>query len=169
MNKYDEAVAALTPPEPFDARVFLADDTCSQDVCDFVLSLALAFDDFRDVILGQQVILDAVPEGAEPTKERGSAGGISAHLFRVLTALVHELLVLIDANRKVLHDPFFVRVVKKLHPEAARAWKTLTSTEKGAKSKDPLARLVYFARNKVAFHYDQKALASAYRLSLIHI
>src|SRR5687767_3937881 len=58
MNKYDEAVAALAPPEPFDARVFLADEACSQDVCDFVLGLALAFDDFRDVILGQQVVLD---------------------------------------------------------------------------------------------------------------
>jgi hypothetical protein len=57
------------------------------------------------------------------------------------------------------------RIVKKIHPEARKAWKALASIQKGSKSTDPLARYVYWARNKVAFHYDPTAIRHGFELA----
>ena len=167
MNKYNESVKALALPQTFDERVFVADASCPQALCDFILSLALMFNDFKDIVLGHQLVQTVLPESRDPSRELGQAGGISEHLFRMLMAVIHELLVLLDKSRNAMTHPVFQRVVKKLHPEARHAWKTLSSLQVGPNSKSPVAQLVFFARNKVAFHYDVKALAAGYRASFL--
>ena len=163
-NKYDEALKALAPPEEFDPRVFQGDETCSQSLCNFELSLALFFNDFKDIVLGYQLVLRQFPKDTDrASKDLGHADGMSEHLYRLLMGIIHELLELIDDDRRLLDHPYLLRVVKKLHPDAKKAWRTLTSVEVGPKSKDPVARLVHFARNKVAFHYDAKAIANGFR------
>ncbi len=162
-NKYDEALSALSSPEPFDPRVFDGDDRCPQKLCNFILGMALFFNDFKDVVLGYQLVLRKIPEDRGPSKELGQAGGMSEHLYRLLMGIIHELLELIEKNRPVLGQTYFQRVVKRLHPHAKQAWKTLTNVQVGPKSKDPVAKLVHFARNKVAFHYDANAIAAGFR------
>jgi hypothetical protein len=165
MTRYEEHVDELADPEKVDAAAFKADNKVSQELCDFVLALAVVYNDLRDLLLAWVLLGDIFPEKKEPTARRGQAAGLATHLFRALTGLIHELLVLIESNAAARRDPEFAEVVRKVHPKARKAWQAIVTIPKGSKSADPLGRFVYWARNQVAFHYDAPAIARGYELA----
>jgi hypothetical protein len=104
---------------------------------------------------------------ADPDQEtpyRGEYAAIKAHLIRINASLVHELANLIeDSNPLVLADPFFVAVVSSLDRGARQSWQVLVDVATGGGGTEPLARALFFLRNKVAFHYDPKGVAQGFR------
>jgi hypothetical protein len=166
-NKYEDALTALKPIEVVDAHVFREDGWCPQSVCDLVLALALAFNDFKDIVLSQQFIQMILPASAEPSKELGQAGGLSEHLFRLILALIQELVELIARSKSAVEHPVFLKVIRALHPEARAGWKALTALNGGPKSVNSVARLAHSGRNKVASHYDAKAISAGYRAAFV--
>jgi hypothetical protein len=165
MSAYDEHVSNLAAPERLAVEIFQPDEYVSAQLCDFVLSLAVVYNDLRDLLLAFMLIGDLSTGDNKPTAVNGQAGGLSVHLFRTLTGLIHEMLVLVQTSTTPRSDPAFSLIVKKLHPKARKAWQALSLIKGGSKSDDPLARYVYWARNQVAAHYDPAALRRGYDLA----
>jgi hypothetical protein len=165
---FEERLAQLAPLETFDPKAFRGDSSVPQELCDFVLALALVYNDFRDVVVAQGLLNAALPnDTSTPTPRLGELGGIHAHLNRLMAALVHELAKLIERSDHLLSHPFFESLVKKLPRAAREAWSSVVDATKKNTATDSLSRLVLFARHKVAFHYDAEEIGRGYRRAFI--
>ena len=90
---YKEQIDHLSPLENFDPDAFIGDGKFPQELCDFVLALALAYNDFRDIVSAQRMVLKVAPANlSTPTPQLGNYGGLIAHLVRLSAGFVHELL-----------------------------------------------------------------------------
>lgn len=133
MSAYDEHVAHLSEPEAFDASLFQPDSRYSAPLCDFVLSLAVAYNDLRDLLLGWILMAEIATDDNRPTRQAGQAGGLAAHLLKTTTGFIHELLVLVDASREARADPMFANIVRKIHRDSRKAWEAIVTIQKGSK------------------------------------
>lgn len=168
MKTYSQTISDLGDLEVFDPKAFVADKRCPAHVCDFVLGLAVAFDDFKDLMSAQQMLQCVAPVEGPPTPARGTFGGLHAHLFRSLITVVNALAELIAKNEKAMIDPIFVRVVKQLHPDIRPMWSSVVAAAKATGPKgDRFGRLIYFARNTVVSHYDPKSLSKGYQQAFL--
>jgi len=159
-------VSRLAPLETFDSNAFVGDATFPQSVCDFVLAMALVYNDFRDVIVARSLLQSITPEGNPLTTERGEVAGRAEHLDRLLAGIVHELTELIRNNISVIESPELLRVIGETPRGIRSVWsEVVTVGRAGGRGlgSDPLSRLIFFARNKVAYHYDPKIVARGYR------
>jgi len=164
MRTYDQSVSELGPAETFDPQAFVGDDSVPQHVCDFVLALAVVFNDFKDLMLAQQLLQTATPDDGPPTPARGLYGGLHVHLFRMLAGLVNELSELITHNAKATQDPSFTQLLRKMPKQARSMWQRVNDAAYATGPKgDRFGRLVFFARNTIAFHYDTKMFARGYK------
>jgi hypothetical protein len=152
----------LAPLETFDPAAFRGGDDVPQAVCNFVLALALIYNDCKDAIYAHVVLAGLKPAGPRRTRLLGAVAGAQLHAFRAIAGLLHELFELIRANDDVLRHPFFVSLVQRLHPVSREAWASLVNVAQGATPTDPLGKKLLRLRNKVFFHYDAKALATGY-------
>lgn len=166
MTTYAEHLKKLVPLEAFEAQAFQPDDGYPQPLCDFVLSLALAFNDVRDLLITHEMLNAVWPEDdTTHTPELGEFNGLTQHMFRLELGTLHEILKLIEHNKSVLSHPSFVALVKKMGPKARNAWSALAAValDAPAGGQGDLTRFLVFARNKVAFHYDRKEIARGFR------
>jgi hypothetical protein len=150
--------------ESFDPSAFTGTTEVPQDVCNFVLTLALIRNDYKNTVLGH-ALLDPVqpPEPARETPDRGEYAALKAHLIRLNASLIHELCKLIESSPGVLAHPFFQSVVAGLDRRARDSWKSLVDVASGEGGTEPLAKALLLLRNKVAFHYDPKEVARGFR------
>lgn len=158
----------LAPLETFDVKAFVADHRTPQHVCDFILSLAVAFNDLRDLITAQQAIQATRPRDIRISPELGEYYGLHAHWIRMMIGLLKALAEVISENERAMNDPFFEKLVKSLSKTYREAWRNtvnaaLATTAKG----DRFGRMLFFARNKVAFHYDPKEIFRGYQLKFV--
>lgn len=166
MADHQTVVSRLAPLETFDSNAFVGDATFPQSVCDFVLAMALVYNDFRDVIVATSLLQTITPEGNPLTTERGEVAGRAVHLDRLLAGIVHELTELIRNNISVIESPELLRVVERTPKGIRSVWSevvTVARVGEGGPGSDPLSRLIFFARNKVAYHYDPKIVARGYK------
>src|SRR3989442_6276163 len=120
-------VSRLAPLETFDSHAFVGDATFDQPVCDFVLAIALVYNDFRDVMVANSLLQAVTPQGNTPTTELGQVGGLAAHLDRLLAGIVHELSELIRNNMAVIESRGLLRVVKKTPKGIRPVWEELVA------------------------------------------
>src|SRR5207253_5311198 len=101
------------------------DSTYSQHLCDFILSLSLAFNDVRDLLVAHDILNVVWPKDeTKPTCELGEFTGLTQHMFRLHLGTLHEVLRLVEDNKSVMADAAFVATVKKMKAEARNAWAT---------------------------------------------
>jgi hypothetical protein len=163
---YKEIVAGLGPLETFEARAFVKDVQCPQKVCDLVLGLALIHTDLRDVVLAQTLLDNVSPrDQVTPTVELGHFNGLAGHLVRLQAGILHELLEVVKDHGSAIRTSPFPSLVAQLTVDGRAAWDAIIAAARGKRVTDPLGRLLFFARNKVAFHYDLKALHQGYARS----
>lgn len=163
---YREAESQLAPLESFDAAAFLAGGDAPQDLCDFVLALALVYNDYRDVLLAHVLLMGVEPQDTvAATPPRALANGLRTTLFRVQAGVVHELFNVINESAHVMEEPLFDRVIRTMSKEGREAWRSLLDAAAGRGGNDPLARALLLVRNKVAFHYDARQLGAGYELA----
>lgn len=168
MPPYSKEVEKLAPLETFDPQVFQGDSKFPQSVCDIVLSLALVYNDLRDIFLGQVLLASVKPDSlAAITPERGQFSGLGLHLARLQAGLVRELTELIQDNQDVIASAPFQRLVSKLDKKAKASWKALVDASANKPAGSPLTMLLLLARNKVAFHYDRKVIGKGYALRFL--
>jgi len=141
--------------ESFDPQAFVPDELASKDVCSFVLTLAVIFNDSKDIGFGVELLDEARPNGASNhSRIWGNFCALEQHLYRSFFGLLHELFQLMQTNQGVLEDKFFVSIISKMSKETRENWKQLVEVTQGATPKTPLGHSLLLARNKVAFHYD---------------
>lgn len=153
----------LAKLESFNAAAFRGDDTVPQHVCSFVLTLALAFNDLRDIFHVHILLVADKPKGTfKVNRHWGGYNGAWYHSVRLMTALVHELLNLVHIHHASLEHPFFKAVLKQLRPEDRRQWDSLVRVAQGKQADTPLGRFALLVRNKLSFHYDPKSIFAGY-------
>jgi hypothetical protein len=160
---FREECELLAPLESFDPAAFRGDDRVPQDVCNFVLTLALAYNDCKDAIYAHIVLAESKP--AEPprrTKLWGALGGAQFHAFRAVASVIHEVCERIRTDDGVLRDEFFRSVVRNLPAPSREAWEALVDVALQATPKDGLGKQLHRLRNKLTFHYDPEALFIGY-------
>jgi len=161
---YADQTDALESLEAFDAAAFHA-GKAPQEVCNFILSLALVYNDLRDVVLAQVLIQDVAPTDPHLKSTRlGQAAGLGVHLLRVQAGIVHELLQLIKDQSKAVDQLAFQQLLRLLTPAGREAWVALEAAANDRWQDNSLSRALFFARNKVGYHYDPKELARGYAL-----
>lgn len=163
-RSYQAELAKLADLATFDARAFVADDKADQDCCDFVLALAVAFNDIKDLLLADHLLLGEVPNNQQtPSRELGAFAGLHFHFFRMFLGVLHELLYLIKTEAAVLDKPLIRDVLKRLPKTARMPWDKLVASSVADASDDPDIGFLVKARNTVAYHYGRRAIGQGYR------
>lgn len=168
VGRYEELIEQLAHPITFSADVFVGDGRVPQDVCDFILTLALVFNDFKDIMFASQLMQDVNPGDGPPTAARGQYGGLHVHRMRLLAGILNELAKVVEKRKNVVASPVFAAVLKKVPSSARAMWDNVVAASLATgPTGDRFGRLVYFARHKVTFHYDTKEIAKGYRLRFL--
>lgn len=71
-HSFDNECSVLATLETFDPAVFLGDGRVPQSLCDFVLALALIFNDLRDLSYANVLVRDYRPTGRVKTLANGA-------------------------------------------------------------------------------------------------
>lgn len=162
---FDAKVQDLGPLETFDPSAFLADEDTPQDLCDFVLALALAYNDLRDIFLARILLAEVAPTDSKtPTPHAALSNGLGIALLRAQAGTLHELLKLVAEKQSQLSHPIFVKTLGKLHKVGRSAWNAVVTAANNKPAHDPMTKALLFCRNKVAFHYDPKEIRRGYLL-----
>jgi hypothetical protein len=163
MATYQADVARLSELETFDPRAFVGGPDWPQALCDFVLALALVYNDLKDIIVAERMLSSVRPKDFEtPTPELGQFVGLRSHLFRNLAGLLHEFTSLVQRSEALVKLPKFEALVKNLPAAAREAWFSVLAAAAEKPSSNPIAMLLVRARNKVAFHYDAEEIRRGY-------
>lgn len=163
MKTFREECSELAPLETFDPVAFRANAEVPQGLCNFVLTLALIYNDCKDLMYSYTVLVESQPDGPfRRTRQWGAWNGVKFHIIRMLVSLLHELFNLICDNQALLQHPFLVSVLKQLPKDARDAWKAVVAVASGATPTDPLGKTLLLIRNKVVFHYDPRAILKGY-------
>lgn len=164
MNNLSEHFSKLANLQYFDPQAFQADNTVSKEVCSFVLSLALIYNDIKNTSLFIEILKKSKPPGTfEERKDWGEYNALINFIDRVTIGLLHELFRLIKDNKGVLEDKFFKEVIKSINKDAKKSWQALVDTSFEKSSDNKLSKDLMFIRNKVSFHYDPKAINKGYK------
>jgi len=162
IDKIDK-IDDLADLESFDKRAFEADADVSQDVCNFVLTLALIFNDLKDLIYAHVSLNTQKPRGSfRISRLWGAYNGINMHLLRLMLGLFHEFIEFLKRSDKVLIDPFLQSVLKLLSKENRELWQTLVNIALDKQTITAENRFAFFVRNKLVFHYDPKEIFWGY-------
>ncbi len=157
-NLYD-----LAKLESFSPEAFRGDDSVPQDLCNFILTLALVFNDLRDLIQLHNVVVSQKPQGDfKINRQWGAYNGVWLHSLRLWISLIHEVLNLVNKNSRVLKHPFFKSVLKQIPREARSQWSDIVQAAQGKQVDTQLGRFALFIRNKISFHYDPKEIFNGY-------
>jgi len=152
------------PHKEFDPNAFVGGEGASQELCNFILALSLAYNDFKYYILSFNGHIKSKPDGSpERNAAWGEHNGVKFHLFRLHVGFAHELFKLIDENRKLLDDPSFREIVRVMSKRPRESWQLLVEAALADASKPRRANPLYMIRNKMIFHYDAKMLFSGYQ------
>lgn len=164
MKTFQEECSELAQLETFDPLAFQANDKVPQDLCNFILALALIYNDFKDLIYGYMLTEQSRPKGRfKRTRLWGAFSGVQFHIFRSAVALLHELFNLISKNKSVLLQPFFTSILGQIAPSARKSWETVVTVALGNTPSNTLGKSLLRVRNKISFHYDGKAIFVGYR------
>jgi hypothetical protein len=163
---FDSEAKLLGTLEAIDPRVFAGDDKVSQSVCDFVLALAVVYNDVRDVMFARVLLANVAPPDAAPLSPTvGLSRGLLISLIRLHAGIYRELLELVAESEKEIGDPAFQRLLARLPKPSRKGWSSLVAAAAGKPASDPMAKALVFYRNKIAFHYDKKEIQRGFALS----
>jgi hypothetical protein len=161
---FREEWTQLAPLESFDPAAFLGTDEAPQELCNFVLTLALIYNDCKDALQTHVALGEAKPAGSpKKTRAWGAISGAQFHTLRTVPALMHELFELIRKNQDVLSHEFFETLLRSLPPKSRRAWGALVDVAAGTEPKDKLGKRLLQLRNNVQFHNGPKAIFNGYQ------
>lgn len=159
-----EKLAAL---QHFTPKVFQADAKDAQEVCNFVLMLALINNDFKDLLWSYSQLDKCRKDAPLPlTAYNGQYSGIRGHLTRLTHSLFFELAKLVQENTHILDHPLFLETIRKIHKQNKDNWDQLVGYATGSKGQalQELRDMSCLIRNNIAFHYYQpKFLAGGYQ------
>jgi hypothetical protein len=164
MRYFDDYFLKLSPYLEFDPNAFIGNEDIPQQLCNFVLALSLAYNDYKYYNLSYDMLLKSGPENLkERTTVCGEYAGIKFHLIRLHIAFAHELLKLVEVNKDILQHPFFKETIRILSRKARESWGVIIEAALPEKVSEKTSNLLARIRNKMVFHYDAKELFAGYK------
>jgi hypothetical protein len=164
MEKDLKKIFELSELESFDSKAFEGDTEVPQDVCNFVLTLSLVFNDLKDLLYANEYIQTIKPHGDfKINREWGNYGGINNHFKRSIIGYVHELMNLVKANQKTIEHPFFQTIINKLDTTHQEAWLSLVDSSFEKPTSTQIGKYLLYIRNQVVFHYEPKPIFLGYK------
>jgi hypothetical protein len=160
MRDIAERAKSLGPLLAVNSVALRGDREVPQELCNAILALALAFNDFRDLLIWSDDILKEAPDTARRLNRFfGEHGGVMTHLFRLLLASLYQLGEVIRANGKHFHNRFFQeRVLGQLDKSVQGKWMELSDLAHGKAPQRPIGDLMEFVRHTAVYHYDSAEL-----------
>jgi len=171
-----ESLSKLNPLETFNKKSFIGDKEFNQDLCDFVLSLSLIWNDFKNLMLYLLYVRSLEPSNVSFNKPDdmpvspiwGEISGTKIYIEKLLIALIHELFELIRESRDVVESVCFKKILRKLHKNNKKAWQiVLDYAHEGADSRTQLGKAILMVRHKITNHYDKRELFKGYSRKFI--
>jgi len=149
----------LAPLEKFPPDVFLPDDKLHA----FILSLALAYNDLKDIQWMIEQLQKCPQDLGAPSPELGQWTGMKIFTNRATFAILNEILIAIRKHKKLLLRDEMVACVQALPNKAKIAWSALVAAANGRSSDEIQTFLVKVRSNVVSHYYQPKQLLRAYR------
>lgn len=154
----------LAPLEYVDASIFDGKDAKEQEVCDFILTLALVQNDLKDLLWAFGEIKERSPKSFELSAEAGQLNGMGAHCVRQLYALHHELLKLVKENPDPQSHELFQNVISRISKDSRAHWRKIVAASSLKPADDVLSKLLVVVRDNIASHYyGTKVLARGFK------
>ncbi|MBI5475634.1 MAG: hypothetical protein HY964_02725 [Ignavibacteriales bacterium] len=165
---YENHVNRLASLETFEPNVFKGDENVSQNLCDFILALTLAYNDLRDLTFARIILNDIkLDDERTLTTKLGFHSGLRNTITRIQTGFIRELLVLVAENKTTINEPSFKTLVQKLSKKGKKSWLSIQTVSCEKTPSDALSKALIIIRNKVAFHYDATQLGKAYKVAFL--
>ena len=154
---------SLAPLERFDPQAFCSDDRAEQAVCDFVLMLALVFNDFKDLLWALTQLEANKPDLTQITTQRGQYGGMQFHITKLLHALIFDLSELIQKNEDAINHPLFKKTLDAMRGQTKARWNDVVRIARGQVTNDEraLSKVSELVRHNISAHYYQPRFLSA--------
>lgn len=153
----------LAPLRYYDIQTFISPDKEEQKVCNFILMLSLAYNDFKNIIWAITQIEKLRPKEKKVSPSYGQIDGMYAHLTKLLFAHLCELANSIKDNISVLDKPLFKKILNHIKIKNREYWNSLVGFARGD-SDTELKEILIRIRSNIAFHYNQpKELANGYK------
>lgn len=171
-RSFKEAFDSLNKIEGFDRNAFIAENKDEQAVCSFILSLALIYNDIKNIHLFISVLGASKPEGEmKISKDWGEYNGINFFLHKILISILHETMDVIKnkKNRRVLQHELFEKTIKQISKKSKTSWNLLVEASKNNNSMSKSQNPYLMIRNKIGFHYDNKKIYSGYKKNFTEI
>jgi len=156
----------LAPLKYFDSKVFQPLDKNEQKVCNFILMLALVYNDFKDLSWAYVQMNKCGPSTTPlptPTPHVGQYAGVNLHLTKLFHALLFAFAELVKNNSDVLNHQLFSKTLEQINKENKNHWGRLVAFAKGEadRNDEELHETSLLIRHNLAFHYHQPKFLSA--------
>lgn len=163
----DKSIYTLAKLQHFDPAAFVSEDKDTQKLCDFILTLALIYNDFCDLLFIFDLHLKNPPAPDYPkvSTERGHYIGMQLHIMRLIYSLFRETIHLIRGRKEIVDSPAFQEVYRSLSKEDKACWSALvTAANEETGEATEFNRFLEAIRSKLTFHYrDISHISSGYQ------
>ena len=164
MKNFSDYFSELANLQWFEPEAFKENDDVPGEVCGFVLSLALIYNDIKNIAIFYHVIKESKPpEPIQESKEWGEFSALQNFIDRITIGILHELFNLIKTHEKVLKNKFFISIIKSIPKGPRNYWQAIVDSSFEKYNDNKLVKDLMIVRNKVAFHYDPKVILNGYR------
>ncbi len=148
--------------------------TSGQELDLFFLSLAMVFNDLKGLVYFDKwrERYYRKPQPTEYSEHAGEFAGLKIQTLKYTIGLLHESLLLISENRKIIDSTIFQRYYQQLNSNDQKIWSLLIDICDDKETKEynevdieKIRHLLLMIRNNVAFHFFQsgKPLAQGFR------
>lgn len=151
----------LAPLKYFDPKTFNWEtpDKDFKNLCAFIVTLALIYNDFKDLAWWQKQLDDCPPNPNEKSSYFGQHNGMKTHISRLVVGLYDELLIFIKENQRVLESKLFQEILGRISARYRNDWKKLVNESSNKEDLEILAEL----RANGVFHYQMNGVFSGYK------
>ncbi len=155
----------LAPLETFNPDAFIPKNPDERDVCNFVLSLAVFYNDFKDIAWAHSRLSLGRTDDPVISRYQGQYSGMQNHLFKLTCSIFHEIFRGIEKNVETLKHPILQEVTRKLSSENRAAWLELVnlSQEKYSSSDPDFRNILLLIRHKTGSHISPNEMGIGYK------
>ncbi len=165
-TKRGDPAGVLAPFTKFDPKKVVA-DRGRDELTEFIMALALAFNDLKGLLLWREKFASQKPSNPDEVSPIvGEWHGIEIQIHRLLVAQLHELLTLIKEFESVATGDAIRNILTKAPLSTRHHWDDLVkiATDKGTPRDTAFAEVLVQTRNNVSYHYYQpKVLITGFR------
>lgn len=145
----------ITSLQSFDPKIFISDNRTEKEVCNFMLMLALVYNDFRDILWSMNQLEKTKPDAPKISAYNGLHSGMNRHMMRLLCAHFYELAELIEANQEVFQSDLFKKAINQINRRSRGHWEELLSFAFKTEKESKLKKILLIVRGNLSYHYYQ--------------